>query len=320
MRICISSGHGLYVRGASGILDEVDEARLITEELATAFYAAGHQVKTYHDDVSHSQGENLERITDWHNAQGAHDLDISVHFNAYEQTAEPMGVEVLYYSQKELARKLSAAIADVGFIDRGPKQRSDLYVLSHTEAPCVLLEVMFLDSEADCEIYGDRHGDIIANIVAVFEGQEEIETEPPPLERLFHVKGRCSYFGGPNDMGVSPEEGLAFHYDINPDNEHLFLPVQPDGTTGLARRLNSRAVSYIACRWNYNVTSKEMLADSNFMAMVRNSRTGEEQLAWPADWGPHEDTDRVADLSPWLMVILGLETDDEVEIVYPWEG
>ena len=26
-RICISSGHGLYVRGAAGIIDEVDEAR-----------------------------------------------------------------------------------------------------------------------------------------------------------------------------------------------------------------------------------------------------------------------------------------------------
>ena len=105
MRICISSGHGLYVRGASGILDEVDEARLVTEELAAAFHAAGHDVKTYHDDVSQVQSENLESITDWHNAQGAHDLDISVHFNAYEQTAEPMGVEVLYYSQKELAAK-----------------------------------------------------------------------------------------------------------------------------------------------------------------------------------------------------------------------
>jgi hypothetical protein len=36
-----------------------------------------------------------------------------------------------------------------------------------------------------------------------------------------------------------------------------------------------------------------------------------------ADWGPHEDTDRVADLSPALMEALDLTTDDEVEIIYP---
>ena len=33
-RIVISSGHGKYVRGASGIIDEVDEARRVVEHLA----------------------------------------------------------------------------------------------------------------------------------------------------------------------------------------------------------------------------------------------------------------------------------------------
>src|SRR4029077_15810569 len=32
-RIAISAGHGLYVRGASGILDEVDEARRVVARL-----------------------------------------------------------------------------------------------------------------------------------------------------------------------------------------------------------------------------------------------------------------------------------------------
>ena len=148
------------------------------------------------------------------------------------------------------------------------------------------MEVCFVDSEADCEIYGDRFKDIIANIVGVF-GEDEIEPEPPKLERLFHVKGRCSYFGGPNDMGVSPDEGLAFHYDINPDNEHLFLPLQPDGTTGLARRLNSRAVSYIACRWNYNVTSKDMLADSNLYGAGSQLSDGRGTVSLAGRLGAH---------------------------------
>ena len=49
------------------------------------------EVKTFHDDVSHTQSENLDRIVDWHNAQGPHELDISVHFNAFEQRSQPVG-------------------------------------------------------------------------------------------------------------------------------------------------------------------------------------------------------------------------------------
>jgi hypothetical protein len=42
---------------------------------------------------------------------------------------------------------------------------------------------------------------------------------------------------------------------------------------------------------------KDMLADPDNLALVRASKTGKEFLAWPADWGPHEDTDRAADIS-----------------------
>ena len=60
-----------------------------------------------------------------------------------------------------------------------------------------------------------------------------------------------------------------------------------------------------------------MLADRSLMATVRSKKTGKVAYAWPADWGPHVDTNRAADLSPGLMEQLGLETDDEVEIIYP---
>jgi N-acetylmuramoyl-L-alanine amidase len=78
----------------------------------------GVEVVTYHDTISTSQNENLNRITDFHNAQGRHDLDISVHFNAYQTTSKPMGTEVLYVSQARW-RPFVKAIADVGFINRG---------------------------------------------------------------------------------------------------------------------------------------------------------------------------------------------------------
>jgi hypothetical protein len=69
-------------------------------------------------------------------------------------------------------------------------------------------------------------------------------------------------------------------------------------------------------RWDYDDYSKDQLAGSA-KALVRSPRTGKEFLAHPADWGPHTDTGRVADISPGLMQALGITTDDEVEVVYP---
>ena len=124
--------------------------------------------------------------------------------------------------------------------------------------------------------------------------------------------GPCSWFGGPEDDGVAPDEGLAFFYDYD-DAPHLFLDEQPDDTTGLARRLDPD-VYYVACRWDYDVTPKEMLARDDLKALVI-AANGRMRLAWPADWGPHQDTDRVADISPGLMDALGITTDDEVAVI-----
>jgi hypothetical protein len=52
------------------------------EQTATVLRGMGVEVTTFHDDISDDQDENLNRIVNFHNAQGAHDLDISVHFNS----------------------------------------------------------------------------------------------------------------------------------------------------------------------------------------------------------------------------------------------
>ena len=326
-RIVISSGHGLYVRGASGVLDEVDEARLVVEALADELRIRGIEVVTFHDNTSKDQSTNLNTIVNAHNRE-TRDLDISVHFNAYVETTKPMGCEVLYVSQQTLAADLSAAIADVGFIDRGAKKRTDLFFLNNTEMPAVLLEVCFVDSDADAEIYREQFGSIIDGLAFELTGiTSDIDTErpprpdrpqrPPPDQVLFHAVGPCSYFGGPEDNGVSDDEGLAFLSDVQ-QAPQLFLPEGTPGTDGmgLARRLNP-FVHYVACRWDYSITPKSMLAEGA-RAMVRGTATGREALAFPADWGPHESTGRVADLSPGLCEVLGVETDDEVEVIYPW--
>ena len=216
------------------------------------------------------------------------------------------------------------AIADAGeFINRGPKKRTDLAFLNNTEEPSILIETCFVDSEADAELYRDNF-DLICNAIADAIAGETIgePPEPPepmlPPDTLFYADGKCSHFGGPDDTGVSPSEGLAFIYEYE-EAPHLFLPKQPPGTTGLARRLDPE-VFYVACRWNYDDTPKTMLRDSGQMALVTAKKTGKTMQAYPADWGPHEDTGRVADLSPGLMEYLGIATDDDVIVSYPYQG
>ena len=161
--IVISSGHGLHVRGAAGIVDEVDEARKVTECVAEKLRKRGVTVHVFHDDTSKDQSTNLSTIVNYHNSK-TRDLDVSVHFNAFEQTSDPQGVEVLYVTQDMLADKISAAIAACGFTDRGSKKHTGLYFLNETDMPSVLLEVCFVDSEADCELYAQQFDKICTAI------------------------------------------------------------------------------------------------------------------------------------------------------------
>jgi hypothetical protein len=212
---------------------------------------------------------------------------------------------------------VSAAIAACGFIDRGGKKRTDLFFLNNTEMPAILLEVCFVDSAADADIYNEHFLDVCDAIADVLGGEGDIAGETPPPEPssvLFETVGPCSTFGGPEDEGVSPDEDLAFIHEIA-EAPHLFLPYQPSGTSGLARRLNPY-IHYVACRWDYSVTSKDMLKGGE-IALVRAPATGIALTAFPADWGPNENTGRVADLSPGLLADLGIETDDEVEVRFP---
>lgn len=123
------------------------------------------------------------------------------------------------------------------------------------------------------------------------------------------ITGSISFFGGPEDKGVSPSEGLAL-YEYYDENPYLFLQEQPVGTTGLARRLNPKR-NYCAMRWDYSITPKNVLR--NCMVLIKNIKTEKVSLAAPADWGPAEHTGRVVDVSPKVMEAIGTQTDDIVE-------
>ena len=211
--LALSSGHGKLIRGASGYLDEVDEARRVVDRVVELLRdaKAGVTVAAFHDDVSKSQNENLNRIVEWHNKQ-SRELDVSVHLNAYKTTSSPMGTEVLYVTQSRLASDISAAIAKAGpFINRGAKKRTDLRFLNSTDKPALLLEICFVDSRTDADLYKVRF-EAICKAIAEEIGDVNLDNsaEPaPPVESPPPVETTPSGPSNHNmvDVGVTVESG-----------------------------------------------------------------------------------------------------------------
>jgi N-acetylmuramoyl-L-alanine amidase/Putative peptidoglycan binding domain len=188
MKICISAGHATDVRGMVGPspwgLEEVDEARRVTARVGELLNAGGVPTKTWWDDVSQTQDENLERICDWHNSQ-QRDIDVSIHFNSADPPGH--GCEVFYATAHDLAETIVDKVcAASGLTNRGPKT-GNLYFLSHTEKPAVLIEVCFGNHQGDCETYRRAFEPICLAIAEGLAGHElgsapgrPDRPEPPP--------------------------------------------------------------------------------------------------------------------------------------------
>ena len=146
----IHAGHcpqGQGASGAVGILKESVEDRLVKDALIAKLRAAGHTVYDCTDDSNCNSSQNLKNIVAKCNAHSV-DLDVSIHLNAGGGT----GVETLIYNDKTkaTAARISQEISDsLGITNRDVKTRTGLYVLKHTNAPALLVECCFVDSQND---------------------------------------------------------------------------------------------------------------------------------------------------------------------------
>ena len=179
-QVNISSGHSINCQGAVDIINEVTEAKKVVDRVYDIIKASGKACYKYHD-TSSSSSQNLVNIVNWHN--GFRDgVDVSIHFNAYTHTDKAMGTEVCYYSQPTLAKEVSKNIANAGgFIDRGAKQRTGLYFLKHTNKPAILIEVCFVDSVSDVDLYRANFERICQAIAKSLIGQISTSVPATPV-------------------------------------------------------------------------------------------------------------------------------------------
>jgi hypothetical protein len=127
-------------------------------------------------------------------------------------------------------------------------------------------------------------------------------------EGVSWVRGRISWFGGPDDTGVSSTETGAV---TGERLRSLNSPMNPSPSEAAS---HPEDYYYAAMRWNYAPRGVTWLRTARLV--VRNPSTGATIIVRPVDWGPNTRTNRVIDLSPQALRALGLATDAEVLIAW----
>ena len=155
----VHGGHnpaGKTACGAVGLLDESKEDRLVKNEVINYLRSAGNTVYDCTVDNGTSQNDVLKKIVAKCNAHTA-DFDFSIHFNSGRKDPNgdnKQGGCEIYISadnkgKKEVAQRILNNMEAIGFNSRGIKIRTDLYVLNHTKAAAMLIEVCFVDDRDD---------------------------------------------------------------------------------------------------------------------------------------------------------------------------
>ena len=92
------------------------------------------------------------------------DYFVSIHRNSSPYPNQYSGVESLVYNRygaaAQMAYNINQQLEAVGFLNQGVNERTNLVVLNQTQMPSVLVEVGFINTDADNELFDARFNDI----------------------------------------------------------------------------------------------------------------------------------------------------------------
>lgn len=122
------------------------------------------------------------------NQSGA-DYFISFHRNSSEKPNQYTGVETLVYNKSgikyELAQNILGALGELGFREIGVKERPGLVVLRRTNMPAVLVEMGFINSDKDNQMFDEKFDEIAQAIASAILGTlNEEDVEGPVYYRV----------------------------------------------------------------------------------------------------------------------------------------
>lgn len=188
-------GHNFKAVGAEGYIKEVVECDKIHNEIVALYDLT--KTKSLNVNPSDYYGDgDVNFSIDKANKNNA-SFYYSIHMNASEKTTSPRGVEIIVFDDKQLpqAKATLNNLVKLGFKNRGIKTMSELGrqlgELKRTKMPAMIIEVCFVDSKADVELYQSLGAKKIAK--AIFEGVTSIKVENETVNRTSFYNG--SYIG-----------------------------------------------------------------------------------------------------------------------------
>ncbi len=154
--VVLDAGHGGANPGAvyQG-RQEKDDALALTLAIGNILEAEG--VDVYYTRTTDVYEPPLQKAQEA-NATGA-DYFVSIHRNSSPIPNQYTGIESLVYSPYGEAARLAANIneelEEVGYANQGVNQRQNLVVLRRTQMPAVLVEVGFINTDMDNQMFDD---------------------------------------------------------------------------------------------------------------------------------------------------------------------
>lgn len=212
MKIAIDLGHGVgQDRGAVGVVTEEEIINNVGGLVISKLKSLGHTIIEVRPTSATSVMDSLNQRTTKANSNNV-DLYVSIHANAGGGT----GTEVYTYKSKELkeARNVLNNLVSLGFRNRGIKGNS-LYVTGHTNASAMLIEICFIDTQADVDLYRSLGTEKIANaIVSGIVGEAVKETEEKATGYVVTNYLPNGYRGDGSFTGVDLEYVLSYFKEI----------------------------------------------------------------------------------------------------------
>lgn len=159
--VVLDAGHGGENPGAvySG-RREKDDALALT--LAVGQILENNGVDVYYTRDTDVFETPLQKAQEA-NRTGA-DYFVSIHRNSSPTPNQYTGIETLVYNRygeaARLAYNINEKLEEVGFENQGVNERTNLAVLRRTQMPAVLVEVGFINTDADNALLDARFEDV----------------------------------------------------------------------------------------------------------------------------------------------------------------
>lgn len=164
-KVVLDAGHGGTDAGAiGGNIKEKDITLDVTKRVANLLRQKGYKVIMTRDDDTYVSLQDRVAISEENNP----DIFVSIHVNSSVKP-EITGIETHYYHQESmaLAQTVHSSFASTVKSPNRGLFKSKFYVINHTTAPAILVEIGFISNYNErCELTGEKRKQATAKAIA----------------------------------------------------------------------------------------------------------------------------------------------------------